>query len=72
MQNLLILLSVQTANEKLQPDDDRTIEFINSVNISIILCGHTHIQGKISHDKRCVLNCGSVGSHYIVMERHNS
>ena len=53
--------SPNKVNEKMLPDDDRTIEIMNNVNTSIILCGHTHIQRKIVHNKKCVLNPGSVG-----------
>jgi putative phosphoesterase len=48
-------------SEKLLPDDARTIDIMNSVNTSIILCGHTHVQQKIIHNEKCVLNPGSVG-----------
>jgi predicted phosphodiesterase len=48
-------------NEKLLPDDDRTVEVMKSVETSIILCGHTHIQKKIIHNEKCVLNPGAVG-----------
>lgn len=47
--------------EKLLPDDARTIDIMNSVNSSAILCGHTHIQRKIVHNEKCVLNPGAVG-----------
>lgn len=48
-------------NEKMLPDDDKTIEILNTVKASIILCGHSHVQRKIVHNKKCVLNPGSVG-----------
>ncbi|WP_313134304.1 metallophosphoesterase family protein [Anaerocolumna sp.] len=48
-------------DEKLLPDDVRTIDIINNVNTSTILCGHTHIQRKIVHNEKCILNPGSVG-----------
>jgi predicted phosphodiesterase len=48
-------------SEKLLPDDDRTFDIMNSVNTSVILCGHTHVQQKIVHNEKCVLNPGSVG-----------
>lgn len=48
-------------NEKLLPDDVRTINIMDSVNPSVILCGHTHRQQKIVHNEKCVLNPGSVG-----------
>ncbi|ADL49940.1 metallophosphoesterase family protein [Clostridium cellulovorans] len=48
-------------NEKMLPDDDRTIQIINGVETSIILCGHSHVQRKIVHNEKCILNPGSVG-----------
>ena len=48
-------------NEKMLPDDARTIEVMNSVKTSIILCGHSHVQRKILHNEKCVLNPGAVG-----------
>ena len=48
-------------NEKLLPGDDRTMEIMNSMNTSVILCGHTHVQQKIVHNEKCVLNPGAVG-----------
>jgi predicted phosphodiesterase len=53
--------SPNKVNEKMLPDDDRTIEVMNSVKTSIILCGHSHVQRKIVHNKKCVLNPGAVG-----------
>ena len=48
-------------SEKMLPGDNRTIEIINSVRVPLILCGHTHRQQKITHNKTRVLNPGSVG-----------
>lgn len=48
-------------NEKMLPDDDRTVAIMNRVNTSVILCGHSHVQRKIVHNKKCVLNPGAVG-----------
>jgi putative phosphoesterase len=53
--------SPQNMNQKLLPDDFRTIEAINNVETPFILCGHTHIQRKFVHNEKCVLNPGSVG-----------
>jgi predicted phosphodiesterase len=53
--------SPNKVNEKMLPDDDWTIEVMNSVNTSIILCGHSHVQRKIIHNEKCVLNPGAVG-----------
>jgi predicted phosphodiesterase len=48
-------------NQKLLPEDDKTIEVMNRVTTPLILCGHSHIQRKIVHGHKCVLNPGSVG-----------
>ncbi|MDV3426213.1 MAG: metallophosphatase family protein [Bacillota bacterium] len=48
-------------NEKMLPDDDRTIQVVDSVKTSIILCGHSHVQRKIVHNEKYVLNPGAVG-----------
>lgn len=48
-------------NEKLLADSERTCEVMNSIETSIILCGHTHIQSKIEYNGKCVLNPGAVG-----------
>lgn len=48
-------------NEKMLPNDDKTIEVINSIKTPIILCGHSHVQMKIVHNEKCVLNPGAVG-----------
>ena len=53
--------SPDNINQKLLPDDDRTIEVINNMETSLILCGHTHIQRKIVHNEKSVLNPGAVG-----------
>jgi predicted phosphodiesterase len=53
--------SPNKVNEKMLPNDNRTIEVMNSVKTSIILCGHSHVQDKIVHKEKCVLNPGSVG-----------
>lgn len=48
-------------NEKLLPDNKRTYEIMESSDTSLILCGHTHIQGRIEHAGKLVLNPGSSG-----------
>lgn len=48
-------------NEKLLADNARTFEIMESMDTSLILCGHTHIQTKIEKDGKCVLNGGAVG-----------
>lgn len=48
-------------NKKMLPDDAGTIEAMDSVKTSIILCGHSHIQRKIVHNNKCALNPGAVG-----------
>lgn len=48
-------------NEKLLSDMDRTYKIMDSINSSIILCGHTHIQKKFEYNGKMVLNAGAVG-----------
>lgn len=53
--------SPRKVNEKLLPDNENTFLIMeNNVN-DYILCGHTHIQGKIKHNGKMVLNAGSAG-----------
>lgn len=49
------------ANEKLLPDDENTFQIMENDRSDYILCGHTHVQGKIEHSGKVVLNAGSVG-----------
>lgn len=53
--------SPNNVNGQMLPDDDKTIEVMNSVKTSIILCGHSHVQKKIVYNEKCVLNPGAVG-----------
>ncbi len=53
--------SPRQVKEKLLPDAERTFEIMREEVNSLILCGHTHIQGKIRHEGRTVLNAGSIG-----------
>lgn len=48
-------------NEKMLPDSERTFEVMAEEETSLILCGHTHIQGRIGHGGKRALNAGSVG-----------
>lgn len=48
-------------NENLLPDDDRTFEIMEQTDTPFILCGHTHRQGKIIHNRKSILNAGAVG-----------
>lgn len=48
-------------NEKMIPDNVRTDQIIDECACKYILCGHTHLQGVIRHDRKVVLNPGSVG-----------
>lgn len=62
MQKILICHgSPYGVSEKMLPDNLRTTEIMDSVNNSVILCGHTHEQRKIEHKGKCVINPGSVG-----------
>jgi len=53
--------SPQKANEKLLQNNEKTLTIIENNISSYILCGHTHVQGKIEHNGKVVLNVGSVG-----------
>ncbi|HKM03134.1 MAG TPA: metallophosphoesterase family protein [Lachnospiraceae bacterium] len=53
--------SPDNVNEKLLANNDKTYEIMDSISSSIILCGHTHIQSKIEHNGKAVLNAGAVG-----------
>ncbi len=48
-------------NEKMLPDDDKTNRIIDQCICKYILCGHTHLQGAITHGGKVVLNPGAVG-----------
>lgn len=48
-------------NEKLLPGNENTFRVIENNASNYILCGHTHIQGKIEHNGKIVLNAGSIG-----------
>lgn len=48
-------------NEKLLPDADRTFEIMEQTDTPVILCGHIHRQGKITHGGKVILNAGAVG-----------
>ena len=57
--------SPQKVNEKLLPDSENTFVVMDNNVSDYILCGHTHVQGKIEHNGKKVLNPGAVGiSHH--------
>lgn len=53
--------SPSRVNEKLLPNNEKTFFLMEQDRNSYILCGHTHIQEKIEHNGKLVLNAGSVG-----------
>ncbi len=53
--------SPRKADEKLLPANENTVQIMEHNSSDHILCGHTHIQGKIEHKGKTVLNAGSVG-----------
>lgn len=53
--------SPQRVNEKLLPNNEKTIAIMEENVSSYILCGHSHVQGIIEHNEKLVLNAGSVG-----------
>lgn len=57
--------SPDKVHEKLLPQNERTNAVMDNANTDVIICGHTHIQGKILHNGRCVLNPGSVGVSFL-------
>lgn len=72
--------SPNKVNEKLLPNNEKTHEIMENSESTIILCGHTHIQNKIEHKGKKVLNVGSVGvplcsdgktQFLILHEKHN-
>ncbi|MDO4333641.1 MAG: metallophosphoesterase family protein [Eubacteriales bacterium] len=54
--------SPRRVNEKMLSDDEKTLAIMGTADTSLILCGHTHVQTKIIHGKKAVLNPGSVGA----------
>lgn len=53
--------SPRKVNEKLLPNNENTFLIMEENASDYILCGHTHIQGKIERYGKVVLNAGSVG-----------
>lgn len=53
--------SPQRVNEKLLPNNRKTLAIMEDNTTSYILCGHSHVQGKIEHNGKLVLNAGAVG-----------
>lgn len=53
--------SPEKVDQQLLPDKKETLEVMERSETSIILCGHTHRQGKIAYQGKMILNPGSVG-----------
>ncbi|MBO5346697.1 MAG: metallophosphoesterase family protein, partial [Lachnospiraceae bacterium] len=53
--------SPRKANEKMLPGVTATYDLMEQDTNSLILCGHTHVQGEIEHTGKRLLNPGSVG-----------
>lgn len=53
--------SPQRVNEKLLSNNEKTFAIMEENISSYILCGHSHVQGKIEHKGKVVLNAGAVG-----------
>lgn len=53
--------SPENVRQDLRANDEKTLEILKKSPTDIILCGHTHRQGKISYENKCILNPGSVG-----------
>lgn len=50
--------SPNKVSEKMIPDNENTLEILSNNPNSYILCGHTHVQGKIVHNEKLVINPG--------------
>ena len=53
--------SPKNVSEKLLPDNKKCFPAIETDKNQLILCGHSHIQGRFEHDGKTILNPGSVG-----------
>lgn len=53
--------SPDQVNEKMLPDNERTLEILRHSPVHLILCGHTHVQRVISAGQTIAVNPGSVG-----------
>lgn len=53
--------SPNKVNEDLKPDDENTFSIMDKNPTNYILCGHTHRQYEIKHNKKVLWNPGSVG-----------
>ena len=53
--------SPEKINDKMFSDQKETYEIIDRENNLFLLCGHTHVQDKIEHHGKTVLNPGAVG-----------
>ena len=53
--------SPQKVNDKLLPNNEKTLAIMEENSSAYILCGHSHVQGKIEHNGKLVLNAGAVG-----------
>lgn len=53
--------SPESTRQKLLDNDEKTREILEKSPTDLILCGHTHKQGKICYHGRRILNPGSVG-----------
>lgn len=53
--------SPRKVSEKMLPNDEKTFFIMENNPSDYILCGHTHIQGRIAYNGKEALNAGSVG-----------
>lgn len=54
--------SLHKNNEKMIPEDERTIQMVSECESNLILCGHTHVRNMFSVGEKKVVNPGSVGA----------
>ena len=48
-------------NVQLLPNEPTTMEILDELRVSLIVCGHSHVQCKFEYNGKYVLNPGSVG-----------
>lgn len=57
--------SPKSTTDKLLPDSElahKALEELKESDTSLIICGHTHLQGKIEKDDKVILNPGAIGT----------
>ena len=53
--------SLNSSTEPLIPENENLKSIIESLDVDLLICGHTHIQGTRMYGKKRIINPGSVG-----------